>query len=467
MAELTVQLIKGDKVSSKVDYKDALSENISPIIRQLFNIQGYMLQQPGLSAFGTGFGIDRGGVWNERVRNHFRVSGTQFLEVSAAGVPTLLGAVAGTDTVSMPYSFQTQAIIADGSYFLYDTTNGFRQIIDIDLGLPIDAIWVDGYYFFTDGEYLYHTDLEDEESIDPLKFATAEFSPDPTVGIGLTTDDKVIAFNRYTIEYFVNDANEEFAFSRLPSRALKYGLVGTHAKCEIGGQYYFLGGPKEGDLSIYMLGVGEVLEIASRSVTQLLSVYTEAEVAVAQLESRILEGYPVIIVHLPNETLLYNVKIGKFAGPEQAWSLLSSVGGTQWRALHGIFEPRVGAWIYGDRTDERLGKLNTSIATQYGSWIQCLLYTPFMYLETASMDELDIETIPGFNAAADATVFIAFTYDGVIWSAEQILQYGLPGAFGARFIARRLGYVSNIVAMRLRWASTSRMCFSKATISYG
>ena len=59
------------------------------------------------------------------------------------------------------------------------------RVTDSDLGDPIDGVWVDSYYFLTDGEYIYHTDITDETSIDPLKYATAEFMPDPSLGLGI------------------------------------------------------------------------------------------------------------------------------------------------------------------------------------------------------------------------------------------------------------------------------------------
>lgn len=469
MRELHLNLIKGDKVDDRVDYRDALSQNMLGIMKPILGVAGYMWQQPGISLLGTGAGVDRGGVYNERQKNHFRVSSIQFIEVAENGDTTQLGTVPNNnnDQCVMPYSFNTQGILASTDFFLYDPTNGFRQVTDPELGNPIDVIWVDGYYFFTDGENLYHTNINDEEAIDPLKFATSEFSPDPTVGLGLTADNKVIAFNRYTIEYLTNNANENFAFSRLPSRSTKYGLVGTHLKCEIGGTWYFVGGPKEGSISVYQLVVGKAIEIASREVTQRLSAYDETTLQKASMESRLYEEYSQLILHLPNETLIYSIEIGEQQGKGLAWSLLTSVSNTQWRAINGIFEPRLGNWVYGDKATSNIGQLEPKLATQYGQKIECRLQTPFVYLETASIDELDIDTIPGFTMSDDATVFVSITYDGINFSQEGILQYGGPGEFSKRFMAFRLGNVNNYFGLRLRWISESRMAFSRATIKYG
>jgi hypothetical protein len=457
----SITLIKGDKVSANTDYRDALPVNVSAVLRPILGAVGYMLQQPGLTQLGTGRGVDRGGVWNERFNAHYRVSGTKFIRVAANGAVTELGNIDGTDTVSMPYSFNTQAIVANGKYYLYDPVNGFRRIEDVDLGNPIDAVWVDGLYFFTDGEFLYHTDLTSESSINPLKYATSEFAPDPTLGVSLTVDNKVIAWNRYSTEYFVNQATELFQFSPLPSRTVKYGIVGTHCKAEIGGEFFFMGGPKEGNISIFRLGVGQAINISTREVDKVIAQYNEQQLAVAKLETRIVDNYPYLIVRLPNETLQFNILVAGQAGEDQAWCILKSgiTGSFPFRGINGVFDPRTAQWVVGDTISDKIGYLDESVATQYGDIVECEMFTPFVKAETGSINQIEIETIPGFTASSDATVFLSMTYDGNFYSMETLMDYGMPSQYSTRFIKRRLGYVRNWFGMKFRWASRSRMAF--------
>lgn len=399
-----ITLLQGQEAASNTQYVAALPVNVSGILMPIMGAAGYMQQEPGLTEYGTGAGVDRGGVWNARMNQLFRVSGSSLISVDASGTSTVLG----TTTIgligpqaAMPYSFNTQAIIVDGKYFLYDPINGARRVLDPEVGLPIDAVWVDGYYFFTDGEYLYHTDLEDEEAIDPLKYASAEFSPDATLGVSLTTDDKVIVWNRFTIEFFENTANEFFAFTRIKSRTIQFGLVGTYCKAQIGGDWFFMGGPAQGNTSIYLLGVGTAKNLASREVDKLIALYNETELALCSLETRIVDNYPEVIVRLPDYTLKLNLKVASAAGVEQAWSILQSgtAEATPYRAIHGVYDTRRAQWVYGDTIDDRLGYLDPGVATHYEDLIECVLYTPFIYLETQSIDSLMIQTIPGFSSS--------------------------------------------------------------------
>lgn len=468
MPQAILNLIKGDKIGSETDYRDALPVNMYAVQREMFGVKGYMLQMPGIAQHATAIGRDRGGHWNDQQNTHFRVSGERLIKV-VGGAAVELGEIRGASQVSMDHSFNTQAIVANGRYYLYDEDNGFREVEDGDLGSPIDVVWVDGYYFFTDGEFIYHTDISDESSIDPLKFATAEFIPDYTYGVMKTDDNKVMVFGRYSIEYFVNVATENFAFQRVPTRALKLGIVGTHCKAEVGGKVYVLGGRKEEAVSLHMIGVGTTTKLGTREVDKLIAQYSEEQLFNSRIESFEHDGYTFVIIHLPGEVLLFNQTVAAAAGVDQAWSILKSDanGDTPWRAVNGVFDQSVNKWVFGDKIDSRIGEIDSSICTHYGDIAEWILYTPFIYLESASIDELEIETIPGFTSARDATLSVSMTYNGVTYGQEWFEMYGDPADYGARYIVRRLGYVSDWVGFKLRGANTSRVAFGKASIAYG
>lgn len=464
-----INLIKGDKVASNTDYRDALPVNMTAVVRPILGAAGYMLMEPGLTQFGIGSGADRGGNWNERFEMHFRASGSEFLSIAADGVKTVLGAINGATQTSLPYSFNTQGLVSNGRFYLYSPTSGFSEVTDPDLGSPIDCVWVDGYYFFTDGEYIYHTDINNESAIDPLKYATSEFSPDPTYGVGKTQDDKVVVFNRFTTEYFVNVAQDNFAFQRVSTRAIKIGIVGTYCKAEVGDTWFIMGGRKEESVSVHQLGVGSAAKIATREIDKIIGQYTESQLRQVVLESYSEDGYDYLLVHLPDYVLKFNYTVAKSNGIEVAWSILKTdtTGNNPWRAKNGVFDPRLGAWIFGDKLDSRLGLLDSTTALQYGDIVEWNLFTPFVYLEDQSIDQLAIQTIPGFTATDDATVFLSMTYDGITYGNERTVNYGSPADYGQRFEINRLGYIRDWFAFKLRGASRSRMAFATAVIEHG
>lgn len=464
-----VNLIKGDKISLDTDYRDALPVNMYAVQREILGSKGYMLCYPGLEAFGTGVGKDRGANYNERFDRHYRVSGGSFVAVDANGAVTVLGAVSGTLQAAMPYSFNTQCIIADGKMFLYSSSGGFAEVTDADLGDPIDGVWINGYYFLTDGEYIYHTDITDETSIDPLKFATAEFMPDKSLGVSKTQNNKVLVCGRYSIEYFDDVAQSNFAFRRLEERAQKIGIVATHAKCETGGRFYITGGGKNDAVGVHSISVGSSEKVSTREIDKILSGYTEPELADMRMECRSEDDITFIIVHLPNDTLCFNESIAKVFGIAAAWTILKTdiLGNNTYRGINGIFDPRISEFVYGDKIDGTIGLLDNTVFTHYGDAVEWILYTPFLGLETASIDELSLETIPGNAPDSDATVAFSVTTDGITYSSEWWQLYGDNLDYNQRFIMYRVGYVYGWIGFKFRGATKARMSFASLKVTYG
>ena len=474
--EKTITFIKGDKASSETDYRDSLPVNMSAVLRPVFDAQGYMLETEGLDLFGTAYGVDRGGLWNERLGQHFRLSSSHFVSVSAIGNVTDLGTILGSDPASLPYSFSTQGIVANGEFWLYDPTSGLvlvDTISDPNFASPIDGCWIDGYYFLTNGSYLYHTSIVAgvpvETVINPLAIAVESLSPSPVVGVARTTDNFVAVFSRYGTDFYQNVGGVTFAFERIQARGSSIGLVATHAKAFLEDTWFFVGGRKYESLSVYAMSTGGSEKMATRQIEKVLAKYSDSELTNITLETRQLFGYSYLILQLPRETLMFNYTIAKSIGVEFAWSILATGSEiiTPWQGINGVFDPRIGKWVYGDRYDGTLGVLDDSTPLQYGAMQQWYLDTPYMNLDTMSVDQLEILTVPGFNADDDATVFISQSQDGEFYGQEATVPYGKPGEYDKRFIKRRLGYVRNFVTYRLRGVSRSRMAFSAARIRYG
>ena len=469
MPSAQIPIIKGDAIANSLetDYRDSLPVNMYSVIRNIHGANGYMLCYPGLSLFATGKGIDRGGNYNDRFGEHYRLSGDKLISVSPTGIVSVLGTIPGTGQASMPYSFNTQAIIAGGRAFLYSPSGGFAEITDSDLGKPIDCDWINGYYFFTDGEYIYHTDIGDETSIDPLQYATAEFMPDKSLGVMKTQDNKMIVFGRYSIEYFVDVAQDDFAFQRLEARSQKIGIVATHAKCELD-RVYIVGGRKYESIGIHAIGVGSSEKISTREIDKIIAEYTEPELSDIRMECRTENDISFIIVHLPNETLCFNVNAAKSMGIGYAWSILKSDinGNEPYRGINGIFDPRISKWIYGDKRLSNIGYLNNNSCTYYGDAVEWTLTTPFVNVDGYSIDEIELETIPGHTTTEDAKVAFSMSYDGLTYGREYWIKYGDPNDYDQKFIVRSAGYVNDWVSIRFRGASKSRMSFAMMRIDY-
>ena len=379
---MQIPLLKGDKVDSRVDYRDALPVNMTAINHPIKGASGYMYQWYGLSLYANGEGVDRGARWVTRsgFEGQYRVSGNSFIRVNSDGTTTVLGSIPGNDQCRIAFSFNNIAIVGDGKLYYYNPTDGFRQITDPIVGSPIDIVWADGIFILTDGEDLYHSSILDEEVYDPLDFGNAQFRPDPTFGLGINEDNELIAFGVNTTEYFVNQGAENFTYIRINLKALKLGILGTHCKIEMNGKWYCVSRREETSPNINVIQGGGFKKISSREIDKVLASYSEESLASVTMDAFERDAVRYILVHLPDQTLLYNENIAEGMGPALAWTILKSdtLGDKTYRARNFVRSPEISEWICGDKENGNIGVLDDSISTHYDELAEWLLFTPLV-----------------------------------------------------------------------------------------
>jgi len=460
----------GDKAGDETEYRDNLLVNYTLISRDIKGDQGYILSHPGLTSFATGSGIDRGAQYNDRTNTHLRVSGERLISVGSDGVVSEIGIISGQGHAIMDNSFETQGILSDGKFWLYDGAQ-LIPYLNTNLGTPIDFIWVNGLYFFTDGETLFHTTAISELNIEPLTFATSEFSPDRTYGLLKNEQNQVIVFNRYTIEWFrdvrTSASTLGFGFARIQGKGIKAGIVGTSCKVEVGGRVYILGGRKEESPSIHFIEGGRLTTVATREINHILKTYTETDLQDAVMEARGDNLDRFMIVRLPNHTLLYNLAIALKYGDKYAWTIVKTgvTDDTPWRGRNGVYDPRIGKWIYGDSIDSRIGYLDDSTNSQYGEQMENIFYTPIAKMESYSINQMEIETIPGYSGG-EVTAFMSMSYNGKTYGQEYSFLESQPYDYDLRFMGHGLGYVDKNVSFKFRVVSSGRTAFSGMAIEY-
>jgi hypothetical protein len=461
MGELTIPIIGGDQVLSNADYADAIPINMLAVIRDIKGNPGYLISHDGLTQTHTGHGIDRGALFNERWGRSFRVSGGKLIEIVGATV-VVIGDIAGSGRVRMAYGFNSIMIVASGITYRYDGTT-LTMMTDPDFGAPIDVIWLDQYYIFTDGEYLYHTDIVDETSISPLKFATSELSPDKTKAVGRTQDNLLIAINRYTTEYFIDQANDNFAFTRINQKAVNCGIVSAGGWIEIGGRVYMLGGAKGEPVTFKLLGAGQAETVATDYIERIINNYSESELFAAYLEGRSRARDQLVYIQLPNHTLLYNVFIANKFGPQYAWSELRS-GEDAWRACNGVYDTNLGQWIFGDKLVATIGKLDDTLASHYGESVTSQFQTALIPMESVSVSELELNVVSGYGE--DTALFVSTTQNGSYHGAEWTKYIAMALMYNYRYIVRRVGYVRKQIGFKFRSLNKSKINVSGLKVTH-
>lgn len=454
-----VSILSGIYSDMAADFRTTYPKNMYPIPKQNGISAGYLKNAEGVELFGTGPGVDRGGiVWNNV---HYRVMGTKLVSISNIGVVTTLGDVGGIGQVSLDYSFDN-LIIGSGGKLFYWNGSVLTQVTDVDLGTVVDCLWVDGYTMTTDGEFLVVTELNDPFAVDPLKYGSSEVEPDPIVGLRKIRNE-VYALNRHTIEVFDNTGGSGFPFGRIDGAQITKGCVGTYAACIVADTLAFMGNGRNEAVAIYMGAGGQIRKVSDDELEKRLKTYTEAQIAAVLLESRKFDNHEFLYVHLPNETWVFDI-VASAVLQQQIWFTLHSDIDANGAYTSRNFVLAYGQWICGNTLTANLGKLKEDIPTQYGEMVGWQFDTALLYNSSkgAIVHSLELVALTGrAPMGRNPQVFYSYTNDGLTWSNERVAGVGMRGDFRKRLAWMQCGQMQNYRSLRFRGANDTLVAFAR------
>jgi hypothetical protein len=303
---------------TQAEIRTSYPRNLIPVPKQSGISNGYLRPADGLVKNGEGPGVNRGGI--ERDGVCYRVMGTKLCSIAADGAVTVLGDVGGTDDnlVTMTYSFDLLAIASGQKLFYWNGTT-VDQVTDPDLGPVLDVVWVDGYFMTTDGQFLVVTELLDPFAVNPLKYGSSEIDPDPVVAL-VKLRNEIYALNRHTIEVFDNVGGNLFPFQRVEGAQIQKGVIGTQACCVFVETLAFLGSGRNESPGIFMGVNAQANKISTKEIDEVLTDYTEVQLATVKLEARNDRNHQHLYVHLPDQTIVFD-----FTAIAGHWILLSGL----------------------------------------------------------------------------------------------------------------------------------------------
>lgn len=457
-----IAILNGVYTDQSGEYRTAYPRNLQPVPKSQGISQGYLRPADGLTVFGTGPGVDRGGIMWAGV--HYRVMGDQLVTVSANGNITSLGSVGSGGLVTMDYSFDRLAITSNGALYYYDGT--LTRVTDPDLGTASCVLFIDGYFMTTDGEFIVQTELTDPAQVNPLKYGSAESDPDPLYRL-LKPRNELSAVGRFTVEQFQNVGGQFFAFQRVDGARVSKGAVGTQACCEFQDAIALLGSGRNEPISIYLAYQGTANKIATREIETLLEGYSEAALANVLLEARSTRVSQLLYVHLPDQTLVYDAAASAALETPAWFTLTSSVLGLgQYRARSWVYA--FDKWVFGDPQSNNLGTSSLTISTHYGEQIGWDFSTSALYSDGAGaiINQLELVALPGrVNMTANPVIWTSYSLDGVTFSTEMPISTGTLGQYDKRLVWRRQGFFKNWRIQRFRGTSDSHLSVSRLELT--
>jgi len=390
-------------------------------------------------------GIVRGGInWQGQL---YVVAGNSLCLVYAGGGHIVLGEVATGGRVSFDYSLTHLCVASGGRLYL---TNGsdFQELTDPDVGNVVDMLFVDGYFFFTDGTFIAVTELNDNTSVQAGKYGSSEADPDRILAV-LKPRSEPVVLNRYTIETFDNVGGAGFPFARIDGALVHKGAVSTTACAEYNGAVAFVGGGRNEQTAVWAAGGGQVAKLSTREIDQRLGRLTEAEQAAIEVEARLYNGHEWLYVHAPGGTLVYDRAASDAVGAP-VWFELNSGHGVAYRLRNIV---RVyDRWVCGDEQHARLAALTDEHGLQFGEAVPWEFGTLAAYAEGrgAVVHALELTALTGRADGDDQTVTMQYSDDGRTYSEPQPRQAPNIGDRDGRMVWRRLGRLRHWRAWRFR-----------------
>lgn len=450
----------------QIDIVSGIYADTGPDIRTQYPINMYVVPKgSGISAsylrpadgvidFCSGPGVDRGGiVWNDVM---YRAMGTKLVSISRSGAITTIGDIGGSGKVRFDYSFKYLAVNSDNKLYLYDGTT-LQYITDSDILNVVDFVWVDGYFMTTDGSYLIVTELNDPLSVNPLKYGSSELDPDPIQAL-LKIRNEIYSVNRYTIEVFANVGGELFPFERILGAQIQKGVISTHACCIYNEALAFVGSGKNEPIGIYIGFNGQVQKISTDDIDRLLSALSESDLKTITVEARAKNSNKFLYVHLPTQTLVYDIAASAAIGA-QAWHILKS-DNTGYRMRH--FTYAYNRWYAGDTRSSKIGEIKDTLSGHYAVEIPWSFSTAIQYADGAKAicHELELVALTGrVDLGVNPYIGLSYSDDGLNWSQVRTISAGIQGQFNKRLVWRRLGAFKHWRTFRFTGTSAGHSSF--------
>lgn len=461
---MQIPILSGIYSDATADFRTSYPVNVMAVPKDTGIAKGYLRTSDGLTLFATGPDVDRGGInWQGFC---YRVMGTKLVRVNQGGTVDVLGdvgagAVALSDRVSMSYSFDRLAIASGGRLYYWDGTT-LTQVTDPDLGTVLDVMFISGYFMTTDGENVVVTDINDPFSVNPLKYGSSEFDPDPVLALFKLRNEAYV-LNRYTVEVFNNIGGSGFPFATIQGAEIPKGVIGTHMRCEVSESFAFVGSGRGEPPAVYIAGGGTATKISTREIDRILSGYSEYALSLGSMEYRAFDGHQLLYVHLSDRTMVHDIAASQAVG-ESVWFDLTSdidcVGPYRARNFVYCYEQ----WLCGDIYDGRIGAIDRSTFAQYGETMGYRFEAGLVYNEGrgAIVHSLELVGLPGRAGLAETpVVFNSYSDDGLTFSQEKAVSAGRAGQTGQRIQWRRQGRMKLFRLQRFRGVSDSPIAFAR------
>lgn len=438
-------------VARSVNAADNRLINLFPeVIQEGGKEPAFLNRAPGLryrTAVGSG---PIRGMWSHGGYLYV-VSGLEFYRLDSSYNATLIGAVSGTDPVSMADNGTQLFLACNPDGYIYNfNTQAFSIINDVDFSGAVTVGYLDGYFVFNQPgtQTVWITSLLEGTSIDPLDFASAEGSPDGLVAL-IVDHRELWLFGTDSVEVWYNSGDADFPLTRIQGAFNEIGCIAPYSIAKLDNGIFWLGADARGRGIVYRANGYTGQRVSTHAIEYAIQQYSDLEDAVAFTYQQ--EGHAFYVLTFPTsgKTWVFDVSTG-------AWHERAGfTNGEFSRHRANCHAAYNGAPHIGDYQNGNIYTYDLSVYADNGQpqkWLRS-----WRALPTGQNDlkrtaqhalQLDCETGVGLTSGQGSSpqVMLRWSDDGGhTWSREHWTSIGQEGQYGRRAIWRRLG-----MTMKLR-----------------
>lgn len=234
----------------------------------------------------------------------YAITAKRLYSIDMFGSATEIGVVSMSGMVSVATNGIDLVFVDGNSGYAYSPSKGLR-VLSGDGWYPANTVtYQDGYFIFNragTGQF-FLSDLLSTD-FDPLKYATAEGSPDDAVAV-LSDHRELWVFGTKTIEIWYNSGNADFPFERMQGAFIERGCQSANSIAKIDNSVFWLG-----DNGVVYRATGyQPQRISTHGIENRIGESNQDAFAYTYTD----DGHVFYVLTLPNDklTLVFDVSTG-------------------------------------------------------------------------------------------------------------------------------------------------------------
>lgn len=374
----------------------------------------------------------------------YSVVGNEVIKYTLSGTNAKIGALAGSGkvftSVNQALNPEVAIVTSDNQYSVLDTaTDVVAASTATNLPSPTSVTFLDGYFIFSSGNQIWHTDLNDANTVNALAFATAESDADDIVRV-FAHRGFLYVFGERSTEIWRDVATQPFAFQPENSD-IDVGCGAPHSVVEV------TGGVTVGESIFFVDNLGSVRlmsgsshrVISTPSVSRAIEALTADELFEIECFSYWFQGHEMVAVKSSQFTWEYDVSLG-------VWHERKSQGLDRWQAQRFVLFDKKN--LVGNENDGNIYEIDPDTYDEDGEpFTMSVVSIPIhAFPDHIIGSSLQLSMLTGFGAdsadpeISDPKVMIDVSKNGgKTYTRQYVRDMGKSGETNKQIRVNRLG----------------------------